>query len=834
MRRTGLRPKAAILLALLLAAASTEASSDYYAQVIRSIQPLDQLVLEKFLINGTDVLGRLAGGPQLSKSQYNDLPRLSLSEVYSIRVANGRLLVRTRAGEEVVAVPRNFKPWPPMPADATGITHGSNLTGRVSGTGQKLSMPLADGLVIYVYTARPGDDSMAFALVEIKNTQEAWESFLKRFPASSHVPAARQSLAAIYLSQANQARARFEKALVEKKPGYRALSEAREWFERVRALNVQTPAVTEFEASLGKLEGSIAERLQQARLQAENHDFAGATQTLDPIVHFADEFPKLAATLEDIRQLAANYHRDQARQRLAQKQFEEAVREVDQAATYKQLPELAALRQEIETARAAFEHQQEIEKATARAQEAVGRGNLAEAVETLLPLVERYPNEAELRNNFSSVLQNYRGTLLSEVVEIEKLHTPARGPADQDVLLKYQQQLTRLAQFDSSAEVSVWRDRLNSHLAEYYHQQALKLAERNTASLSPLAFALLLQAYQFALNKSEITEFGQWQERLERELRIRVALDFRDLTPTAGGQYLLAEMLTQIGSAIQGSGLPNVEILEARRAESVPHTIDFVVELLQSTVRDEPKEEPVTSEYSAGMRQVPNPAWRDGKVTYDKAQDRYEQLRARIAERRKRKYAKKQQDADAAELARAEAELKTAKDRLDGIPAFVEQEDLRSYEFVRRTITRTAEMRLSYRWVNALTGVREVQQLLEDRDSAQAVEVTGVQPADKRGNRNQPVNLPDAESLRGRLLRKIEQQLADRGLTYLKSFIERDFDRARQKVERSESEAAAEDYLRFLFNSAPDDARRAEALEYLLRQFRLVGLADWLRRPRAR
>jgi hypothetical protein len=65
------------------------------------------------------------------------------------------------------------------------------------------------------------------------------------------------------------------------------------------------------------------------------------------------------------------------------------------------------------------------------------------------------------------------------------------------------------------------------------------------------------------------------------------------------------------------------------------------------------------------------------------------------------------------------------------------------------------------------------------------VEVSGVHPADKKGHRNQPASLPEAAALRGLVLRKLQDKLAALAREHLKTFIERDFERAQQEAASS-------------------------------------------------
>jgi hypothetical protein len=143
-------------------------------------------------------------------------------------------------------------------------------------------------------------------------------------------------------------------------------------------------------------------------------------------------------------------------------------------------------------------------------------------------------------------------------------------------------------------------------------------------------------------------------------------------------------------------------------------------------------------------------------------------------------------------------------------------------------LKRTAVVRLAYRWVNTSTRVREEQQLLEETEAAEGGEVVGVHAADTQGFRNQSAGLPDPSVLRGRALRKLEKKISDRAVAYLKSYIGRDYERGREEAARGHQEAAAEYYIRFLYNSLPEDDRRQNAFNYLEQEFRFDAVREWL------
>jgi hypothetical protein len=825
--------RTAILLLLLAGCVLPAASgANYTALVIRRPDPPDYFLMDKFKINDKDELYRITVSAPLSQKQYEKLPKLSLAEVRWFRVEGGVLRVRAHNRAELLALPRNYKRWDKAPLEPSTITRGSTFDGQLVNSKGSFSPPVTEGWTVYVFPARPPDDAVAFALAETRDSEEGWRKFLQEFPGSIHASVARELLGTAYLGRAQQALNRYQQALEKRQRGYTALAEARHWLEQLRAVNYQTPAGVEAEAALNRLEGDKANRLRQARLFAENDDFDAADQLLAPLLHFQDEYPELASELVAIRELRARYHANEARRLLGDLRFEDALREVEAARAVQALPELPALEEEIKSRRAAHERKLEIDRTMAQVKQAMDRADYGHAFDTLWPLAIRYPEEKTLQESFVALRRIYSSTLLGDIAQEQELHTPIRGPADEEVLLRLHSDLTRLGQFEPDPALAVWRDRLSLQLAAYYQKRAEEVTATGGEGFPALAFAFFHQARHFMLDKAEMADYTSRRAHLEEQLGVGVALSVRDLTPEAGGQYLVAELSIALGDAIQKAGFPNVQIFEAGRSSLRTPTLEFVVELLSAGVREAAEAEMVPSQYSAGLRQVPNPAWRTAKEAYDRAVEAYEEVRARVErDRRQKKYNKRQREADDAALARADAGRQQAKKALDALPAFVEQEDIRPYEFTRRTISRSGEMRVAYRWVNALTGVREAQQIMEEREPVQGVEVTGVHPADKNGNRNQPASLPEAAVLRGRVLRKMQDKLAALAREHLKSFIERDLERAQQEAERGNSDTAAEYYLRFLFNGLPDDARRAQGVEFLEQQYRLVSLGEWLQVP---
>jgi hypothetical protein len=828
-----------VLAALLLCAGTPAAAADYFAVVIRRAQPADYVLLEKVKINGKDELYRLAREGRLAERDYKALPRLLFSDVRRIQVRADAFQVQLQNKAEFLALPQNVKNWAGAAQETAAVVSDAVIAGRTAGGKGSASLALRPGWVIYLSLTRPGEDAIAFALAETEDSEDGWKRFLERYGGTTHAPEARARLGSSYLGRAQAALAQFRQALQNRTRGYAQLGEARRWLDQVRAVGHQGAEVTAVENALAQQESGIAQRLQQARALAENAQFDDAQEMLRPLAHFREEFPQLARELEAIQELRARHHITEARRRISVAEFDEAAAELDTAAKFRNLPEIEDVRREAAAARLAHARKLEIDAAMKQAEEAAARGDLGGALELIWPVGMKYADEPRLREAFAALRSSYGAELLTRVPQVESLHTPIRGVADEDVLLRLHGHLARLTQLEALPQHNVWRDRLSQHLADYYLKRAAELNQRAGDALAALSFGFLHQARYFALDKSEIAEYSARRAQVEEKLRLGVALNFRDLTPEAGGQFLLTELSTATGEAIQKGGFPRLAIFEATRlapsaaADAGGRTprasLEFHVELVGVGVRESAEDDPAKSEYSAGMRQVPNPEWRTAKENYDTAVARYEEIRMRIDRRlRQGRYDKREREADEQALSQAAAVQQAAKKAMDAISAFVEQEDVRPYEFMRRKVTRTAEIRLAYRWVNVQTGVREAGDLLTDTEAAQGVEVTGVHPADKHNHRNQPHGLPEAAALRGRVLRKIQAQLTSRALTHLQAFIDRDFERAGQEAERGNPETAAEYYLRFLFNSRPDDDRRAAALEFLRREFRLVALGEWL------
>ena len=100
-----------LLLLLLLLPVLLSSAEDYYALVIRGVDPIDQLLLAKTQINRKTELYRLTAPAPLTVSQYKRLAKLRFAEIHSFSVVGGRLRVRTRTNQEVDALPASIREW---------------------------------------------------------------------------------------------------------------------------------------------------------------------------------------------------------------------------------------------------------------------------------------------------------------------------------------------------------------------------------------------------------------------------------------------------------------------------------------------------------------------------------------------------------------------------------------------------------------------------------------------------------------------------------------------------------------------------------------------------
>lgn len=69
------------------------------------------------------------------------------------------------------------------------VIQGSSLKGKVLETKRDFSAPLVAGWVVYLFPERPQEDTIAFHLAKVRNTEEAWADFWKRFPGSARARA---------------------------------------------------------------------------------------------------------------------------------------------------------------------------------------------------------------------------------------------------------------------------------------------------------------------------------------------------------------------------------------------------------------------------------------------------------------------------------------------------------------------------------------------------------------------------------------------------------------------------------------------------------------------
>jgi hypothetical protein len=562
----------------------------------------------------------------------------------------------------------------------------------------------------------------------------------------------------------------------------------------------------------------------------EASEFTQAVETFAPIEHFRAEFPDLETELNTIRDAATAHYLRQAETLNNQEKFDEALEQVKLAETWKADDAIPVMRNKIAANRTAYEQRQEINDALEATNAAMRENNFLSAFTALRPVAHRYPADKDLQERFLAVQQTLRTDLLNRSEEIEATYTPLKpgDVAGETQVLNHYRGLAGLAELNrNDADLLFRRDIMGDYLATYYHQRAKRMVTSEETEPSALAYAFLHQAYTLALDgtKGTIEELPRWQPQVENNLRLRLDLTVQDSTPELNALAVASQLRRLIGIGMQKADLPHLEILGARRDGSPPpggNVLELKLDLSRSSVRDASQTEPVPSEYGAGSRQILNPEWQQAKTAHDNATDKYDQLRAQPTQRMK----KQEREAHQRALREALSAVNTAKQTLDNTPVYAQEEDIRSYQFSRNKITRTAVIELTYQWISE--GVVLETDIVRQQESAEGMETTGVERDDKNGHRNQAANLPDDATMRGRVLRALQDLLSEKFIAYLDTFIAQDQARARQLAQQNSPMRAAEYYFRYLFNSRPTDPRRREAIEFLEKQFNLVTLDHWL------
>lgn len=833
-----LRAKAFILLAAILSFPFTSegAKSQFYALLISASDPQNQTLLMEFKVNDQIqfyALGDNALDTPIRKKQYERLPVIPFPDVYSFTITGDRMKVVTRSRGETSGLPMKFKAWPrrnPKTLAPAQMVKGILLTGKDANNRRKHRSTLQPGTTVFVYPARPTEDSIAYAVTQVKNTQPAYEEFAEKYPDSSHVVGARKFLGAAYLRHAEERFGRYQAALQEKTAGFAQLAEARSWFDRIQPLNTKVLGAIPFAKRLTGRETELQTKFHRARELMEAAEFTKAVDTFAPIEHFRPEYPDLDTELNTIRDAAAAHYLRRAETLNNQEKFDDALEQVKRAETWKADGAILPMRNKIAENRTAYEQRVEINNALEATNAAMRAKNFLGAFVALRPVALRYPADKDLQERLLAVQQTLRTDLLARSEEIEATYTPIK-PGDiagETQVLNHYRGLAGLAEINrNDADVIFWRDTLGDYLATYYHRRAKNMVPANDPNPGALAYAFLHQAYTLALDgtKGKIEELPRWQPQVENNLRLRLDLTVQDSTPELNALAVASQLRRLIAIGMQKADLPHLEILGARRDGTPPpggNVLELRLDLSRSSVSDTSQNESVRSEYGAGTRQILNPGWQQAKAEHDNATEKYNQLRARSTQRMK----KQQRETHQRALREALAAMNAGKQTLDITPVYVQKEDVRSYQFSRNKITRTAVIELTYQWINQ--GVVLDTDIVRRQESAEGVEITGVERDDKNDHRNQAANLPDQATMRGRVLRALQDLLAERFIAYLDTFIAQDQTRGRQLAQQNSPLRAAEYYFRYLFNSRPTDPQRREAIEFLEKQFNLVTLDNWL------
>jgi hypothetical protein len=833
--------------------------------------------ITNLLLGGRTDLRECPVGGQIDRSQYGKLPRITLSPGGTLQKRADGSLLWTKDGHSTCVVPGSLKLDKGDVLTPAGLAEKGTLQGRViaaSAPGVQTPPPLKPGDKL-VIVSDPTPEMDEYLRAEWAGTAPVWRDFVSKFPGSSHVAEAKQSLAELESQQGATDLARYQSSSTGDSPDVQALKSA--WAASQDALHLaaSNPAAAKLGDSV-RLEltnmaakGSDELQTYRAALSAHtagyvhltaarriadqiatvderfapgaalNGDVEGESRSLEASLQagekllgsqqpdqalgairnyrfFAPENPRIAA----IADAAYGFHFERAKAAEIAQDWTSASQEYTKAKDVKDTPEVeVALKNASDLAQSAqLKHLADM--ASQQSQEDVGQHDMIHAYEVLADL----PDGAKhfVAEQTASLQSGYVQAASDQAKKSQQIHSPINGKVDLAAMRQAYSLLERASSFGDNDNIKERLLLVSNQISDYYVKQAKAYLDKPLASGVGLGWYYLDQAQLYRPDSSEVRDektknatFYNVRSHLSIGVQFRDQTSRTDLKSAGYSDQLSAA----IASGLESSGLP-ISIVSMNPSPAVAPNFVLVGEILEHRTHNSELPETLESKYRTGQRDLPNPAWNRANAEYTSAALDFQRAQSVLQGAQARNKKKEIEQANRMLLA-AKQNVERAQGKLDELPKTKPEDTVKPYSYTKTTIEITPIVELSFRIrdVNGATIVSPTPLKLAETkrfvvlEGLKAEDTEGLKQKDARPAENQ---LMDEAEMRARnsLVQSVREAV--------RSLPQKILERARGQVGASDNDDAAELYILYLNCTRPDPTpEREEAKRFLRDNFNI-------------
>jgi hypothetical protein len=826
-------------------------------------------------LNGKTEVRVCDGVSQLSKKTYGKLPRAQLRGAKSLqRDLAGNLTLSLADSSSICVVPGSLNFEQKREMTLAEAVQQSGLQGSIVSSYNK-SMEIVPAFspgVQVIFIANPDADMAEFLRAQRAATVAAWKEYLGQFPASGHAGAARQGLAGLYhaaaaasisdylnpsggrlrdlkllaraLHEANNALATVEnyaparedidevhaqlgllvtsdrsaldsyrKAVRDHRAGYVRLTDAIQHNTELLEIDASFAPALDLKADLEKESKALLVALAKAQAAVGGKSYDEAFAAVSEYRAFAAELPAIAAIVES----AYSSHLGQAKNAEDAGNWELAVAEYGLAIAVKTNDEATAALKNAREQLLSQRNRAAADKALLESKAYIEQKDAIQAYIVLAELQE--PQRALVQEQMAALQPDFVTTAFTRAQQLQELHTPIHGRADEDYVRQAYQLLRRAFALSDDQSIKLKLDLLCEKISGYYLVAAKRYLEKPAASGIGVGWYYLEAARQFKPDLEAVRdEKNRYAPVFNWRSYLSVAIEFRDQTSRRESAGYADQLVDAIAAGLEGSGIR----VDRHPSENTGTPANFVLvgEVLQDRVAKEVKAETLQSKYRAGTHDVKNDAWVDADHELQAAEQNVKTAEAQLQTAVGRNK-KKEIDAGKAEVTAAKKAVEEARNRRDALDKAVLKEIILPYNYTRTIYEIKPIVEVAFRITDRVGNVVERSVPLSREDSLTFTVLENVKPEDTEGIKTLD-KLPEEQQIRealeivarDNLVKAVQQKVLGLPVKILES--------ARNQASQNNYEAAAELYILYLNATADDSPARAEAVKFLQDQFNLA------------
>jgi hypothetical protein len=798
------------------------------------------------------------------------------------RDSKGVLMLIQASGSACV-VPGNLKFEKAEAFTPAQLADRAEIVGTVSPASDPVATqiaPLKPGVKL-LFVAAPDQELAEFLRADRQRDIPGWQTYLKKYPAGSHVSSARKALSVLDLDVANTDRQVYENSKSSGTPDYGKLMEAQQMADKAQSLTPSDAAVTDVEskihaevlavsrAAIEKLnlykqalnqrtagysslveaenlangafsvepsvpEAASAESQTMAARASFNkvlretdtyiaaHRADDAARTIDSIRSFAQENKAIA---DDLNAIAGLYVAD-VKQLEGQRDWPGAIRDLEKASATVSSTETTAMLEEARKQAKIASDQAAAMAMTQKSQDAESRGDIIAAYEVLDDLPP--DQHALVTARLDSLKDQYVQAAERAATTLQKAHEPINGISDEIGIQTAYGYVQRCYGLTSDPSLQDRLAILGGDLSTYYLQQGKKYAEKPDGTGVNVGWAYLSEAlrYKSQDNLGAIhDEMATARAAHLLKSRLSVKVVFRDQTSRRDAGNFPAQLTDALATGLESSSL-EVRVIRQQDTTAVQPNFQLVGDVLQHEMLKSQDNVPMESKYRFGQ-QIPNQAWAEANRDYEHANGELETARSLLQGAQARgkkgeiKNAEKVVDDD-------EKKVEDFHEKLDMIPKTKMQDEERPYTYTKVVYHFRTSLEVQFQILDS-AGQEVVKSVsLKNETPREYSILQNVKPEDTQNIQNAGV-VPndndffeaDENKTRDELIEKAKAKVAE-----LPGIVLGIADR---RAAEGDNDGAAELYILYLNATAPvNTPERTKAKTFLATQFNFkdIGKGD--------